>query len=226
MAQALPGAATQGSLLDVGCGTGALLVATRARYSMVVGCDVAFRWLVVARKRLQEAGMEAPLVCCCADHLPFADEAFRVVTAFSLLEHLPGQQDAALRESHRILRRDGQFLAVSANRYSLAPEPHVSVWGVGFLPRRWMEGYVRWRRGLTYDKFRLLSPLELRQKLRQAGFREMTITVPPLADADLEGHASVVRLAARLFFLLTQVPVLGWPLRLFSPLIQAAAWKR
>ena len=54
------------SLLEIGCGTAPLLVAARSRFAKLVGVDIAFRWLVVAKKRLAEVGMEIPLICACA----------------------------------------------------------------------------------------------------------------------------------------------------------------
>ena len=60
-----------GALLDVGCGAGALLRAAQPRFDACVGADVGFRWLIVARRGLEEAGLPADLICCGADHLPF-----------------------------------------------------------------------------------------------------------------------------------------------------------
>ena len=55
--------------LEVGCGTGGFLVAAATRdaerFERVVGIDIAMRWLVIARKRLEEAGVDAELACCC-----------------------------------------------------------------------------------------------------------------------------------------------------------------
>ena len=56
--------------LEVGCGTGGFVVASHERFGHVVGIDIAFRWLVVAKKRLEAAGVSAQLVCCCAEALP------------------------------------------------------------------------------------------------------------------------------------------------------------
>src|SRR5215469_5090603 len=43
--------------LEVGCGTAALVKSAQQSFSFAVGCDVAFRWLLIARKRLEEAGL-------------------------------------------------------------------------------------------------------------------------------------------------------------------------
>ena len=73
-------------LLEIGCGTGPLLVAAKHRYRQVVGVDIAFRWLVVAKKRLDEAGMgDIPLICACAEALPFREDSFDNVVADSVI---------------------------------------------------------------------------------------------------------------------------------------------
>jgi SAM-dependent methyltransferase len=90
------------ALLDVGCGTAPILVAA-AGYRQRVGVDIAFRWLIVGKKRLAEAGVECPLICACAEALPFAEASFDRAIADSALEHLR-DQPRALAEIHRVLR--------------------------------------------------------------------------------------------------------------------------
>ena len=78
-------------LLDLGCGTGGLLAAA-SRGSMpavgvpVVGVDVAFRWLLIARLRLRKAGFDALFVCANAEHLPFSPRTFGTVVASDLID--------------------------------------------------------------------------------------------------------------------------------------------
>jgi uncharacterized protein YbaR (Trm112 family) len=69
-----------GSFLEIGCGTAALLLTAAGRYERVVGVDIAFRWLIIAKKRLEEAGADIPLISACAEALPFPDRAFDRVT--------------------------------------------------------------------------------------------------------------------------------------------------
>lgn len=209
------------SFLDVGCGAGTLLKATASRFRHAVGCDVAFRWLVLARKQLEEAGVSPRLVCCCADHLPFADGSFDTVSAISLLEHLP-DAGRAVGECARVTRTGGRVFVLTTNRFSAAPEPHVRLWGVGFLPRSWMPAYVRWRRGLAYDK-RNLSLFELRRMLRSAGFSSWRFSLPAISDVDLQHAGAAERLGGQVFRWLSRVPVLRSFLLLISPVLQALA---
>src|SRR5258707_13105760 len=99
--------------LDVGCGAGSLIGAAQRSFEVVIGCDVAFRWLVLARKRLQEAGATANLVCCCADYLPFPAESFDLVTVISSLEHVPDAR-AVVGEGARVQCGGGRLFVWTA----------------------------------------------------------------------------------------------------------------
>jgi len=211
--------------LDVGCGAGSLVGLAQQKFDFVIGCDVAFRWLVLARKRLQEMGAKASLVCCCADYLPFAAETFDLVTAISLLEHVKDAR-GVVRECGRVQGAGARLFVWTANRFSLAPEPHVGVWGVGFLPRRWMPAYVKWRRGLSYDKQHLLSYFELKRFFKNARYESLTFSLHRVTDEDLKGRSRFERLGARFFRLLSSLPLFRWFLIPISPALLVLAKKR
>jgi SAM-dependent methyltransferase/uncharacterized protein YbaR (Trm112 family) len=166
------------NLLDLGCGTAGLLAAA-SRFRSAVGVDVAFRWLLVGRLRLREAGRDAPLVCANAEYLPFADGSFDRIIANDLLEHVvaPG---AVLAECRRVVAPRGCGYFSTNNRFSLAPEPHVQVWGVGFLARGLQSSYVRSMRDHSYRNVSLLSGGELRRRARRAGLRCARVEPAPL----------------------------------------------
>src|SRR5260370_32596270 len=103
------------SFLEVGCGTAALVEAAQQSFRFAVGCDVAFRWLLIARKRLQEAGLQPNLVCCCADYLPFAEGFFDSVASVSLLEHL-SEPAGALGEMRRVTKPGRSSFVWTAHR--------------------------------------------------------------------------------------------------------------
>jgi len=158
-----------GPLLDVGCSTGGLVVAASRRFAAVIGVDVAFRWLVVGAVRLREACIEASLVCANAEFLPFGADHFAAVTATDLIEHLVDPAPA-LAECRRVAAPGAAVYFSTNNRYSLAPEPHVSVWGVGWLPRPLQASYVRLVSGRRYRNINLRSAAELEAWMRAAGF--------------------------------------------------------
>jgi SAM-dependent methyltransferase len=177
----------QGALLDAGCGSaGFLAVARRRGFGPIFGIDIALRWLVIARRRLADLGLQdIHFAAGCADHLPFADGRFGLVVAENLLEHTR-KRGAVLAELTRVRRRDGSFLARCVNRFALGPEPHVGVWGVGFVPRCWQDRFVRWRRGLPYEHVHLPSWPGLRRDLRRAGQTQLRVRCPELLPLDYE----------------------------------------
>jgi len=160
---------TGGTALDIGCGLGSGLFALAGRAKLAVGLDIMLSDLLMAKKRFAEAGVDnVAFVCCSALDLPFRAGALDILNAIDVVEHMP-DQGQFLAETRRVLRPGGIFFFNSPNRYSLlSREPHVKLYGMGYLPRRWMEPYVRWRRGCGYRGKRLLSYFELRRLLRGA----------------------------------------------------------
>ncbi|MBM4039946.1 MAG: class I SAM-dependent methyltransferase [Planctomycetes bacterium] len=162
------GCATRAAL-DVGCGAGSALFGLAQRASLAVGLDILLTDLLLAKKRFAEAGIaNVALVCASALEMPFADECFGLANATDVIEHVP-DQGRLLGEVRRVLSPGGLFFFNSPNRFSLLTrEPHVKLWGMGWLPRRWMEPYVRWRLGRPYRSKRLVSLRELRRLVREA----------------------------------------------------------
>lgn len=97
-----------GRVLDVGCGTGALLQKLGRQYpqARLVGVDPAPEMLAVARGRVSP-GTE--LREAWAERLPFEDDAFDMVVSCSML-HYVRQPVAALVEMTRVLRTGGELV--------------------------------------------------------------------------------------------------------------------
>lgn len=175
-----PARGGRGTLLDIGCSTGAMLLAARDRFSNLVGADVAFRWLVLGRIRLRETGVHATLICANAEHLPFATASVQTITATDLLEHVRSATRTA-REAARVLVPGGRSVWTTNNRFAPVPEPHVRLWGVGWLPRAWQARYVLGRRrDLLPYAIRLRSAGELGRIFAGAGFARVQIEAAPL----------------------------------------------
>jgi SAM-dependent methyltransferase len=211
-----------GVLLDLGCGTGGLLAAAGRRFSLVAGVDVAFRWLLVGRLRLREAGVDAALICANAEYLPFAPARAGCVTANDLLEHV-ADPAAVLAECRRVTASGGHCYLSTNNRYSLAPEPHVQVWGVGFLARGLQARYVQAARGHSYRNLGLLSGTELRRFAERAGLACGGIEPAPLFARHLGG--SLERLAG-VYNSVRLTPLLRPFLGLVGPRVQAVCRPR
>ncbi len=224
--QLQPARTTNLNLLEIGCGTGGLLAAAAARYQEVIGVDIAFRWLVIARKRLDEAGLNhVRLVCACGQALPFRPERFDRIITINTLEHAErgSQQSALLREARHALRPDGKFFLSTYNRYSLGPEPHMHVWGVGFLPRPWMAAFVNIRKNIKYQFIRLLGYGELKRKLQMAGFAHINFIFPVLDPATVSRLNPTPKRLAKVYNHLVKIPGINKISKRFGPVLKLIA---
>lgn len=152
--------------IDIGCGTGAGVLAMSSRCDIVIGVDIMISDLLIARK-LQESEQVSNffLVCSCAEHLPFKSNTFSVVISRDVIEHVKNQE-SYLIEAVRVLKNERLFLFNSPNRFMLGLEPHVKLKKVGFLPRSLQPLYVKIRKNEIYRE-RLLSYFELTSMLKK-----------------------------------------------------------
>lgn len=207
-------------VLELGCGTGGFLIAAAERFDRAVGIDIAMRWLIIARKRLEGAGYrEVRLACCCGEFLPFPDGAFGLVVASNVIEHTAAQEDL-VRGALRALRPDGLFFFATPNRLSLTPEPHVRVWGVGWLPRALMPAYVRLVKGIPYQHICLLSVFEIRDLLRRSGARRYRIVLPRIDPAELPRLSRWERRGVALYHALLRFAPARYAFYLVGPFFQ------
>lgn len=144
------------AVLDVGCGTGALLegVVTRGSGSRLVGADLSPAMLAVARRRL---GDRASLIAAEAGRLPFPDQRFDLVLSSSALHYWPDPA-RGLAEIARVLKPMGRVTITD-----------------------WCDDYLACR--ITDFLLRVLEPAHHRtygtraceRLLREAGFGEIRI---------------------------------------------------
>ena len=168
---------------DVGCGTAPMLVATSGWGLTSVGLDVSLRWLVIARKRLDEAGLAIPLVCANAEALPFGAGSLDAVAFDSSLEHFRDGM-RAVRAAARVLAPGGRLLVSTPNRWSVGPDPHLGVWAGGWWPER-VTNWIARRAGALVPLRHLIGAGGLRRWLGAGGFEGIQIIVPRLSGAQL-----------------------------------------
>jgi SAM-dependent methyltransferase len=97
------------SLLEVGCGTGFVLLALHTRYPglRVCGGELSPAGIEVARTRLPKV----PIFQLDARHLPFESE-FDVVAAFDVLEHIEDDERVLSEMARATTARGGVLVAV------------------------------------------------------------------------------------------------------------------
>jgi ubiquinone/menaquinone biosynthesis C-methylase UbiE len=88
-----------GAVLDVGCGTGLLFKHVADEAENAVGIDISKKLLLEARKRVHNHA-NFHLVRADADYLPFANDFFNVVFAFTVLQNM-STPVKTLKEMHR-----------------------------------------------------------------------------------------------------------------------------
>lgn len=215
--------APPGRLLEVGCGTGPLLVSASERGYQCVGVDIAFRWLIVARKRLEAAGIDVPLICACAEALPFPADSYDRVVLDSVIEHVH-DQDRVLSQCSRALVPDGAVYLTTPNRFSIGPDPHTGFLAGSLYPRAITAKLVK-RQGGIPPKRQLLSVFSLRKKLKQAGLSGIRMFLPDVPEAQRRHFGPLLRFAIEIYRFCIHLPVLRELLFLVGPVICSVSYR-
>lgn len=105
-------------VLDIAGGTGDLALAFAPKVGatgQVIHTDINEAMLREGRNRLLDAGVNLPTLACDAEHLPFADGYFDIVTVAFGLRNMT-HKDAALLEMNRVLKPGGKLLVLEFSR--------------------------------------------------------------------------------------------------------------
>jgi SAM-dependent methyltransferase len=142
-----------------------------------------------------------------------------------VIEHV-GDVPTYLREIDRVLAPGAHAAFATPNRYSLTAEPHVFVWGVGWLPRRWQKRYVKLCSGRSYDFVRLLSVREARRLFRRYTDIEPTVIVPQVPPEDLTHFPRIRKTIARVYNALAGSKLLAPVFHSIGPFFRIVGRKR
>lgn len=143
-------------LLDIGCGTGALLSQLAARYpdSTFFGLDASSEMLDIARCRLPSA---IDLRQGWAEELPYCDGSFDTVVSCNMFHYIR-HPDAALDEMIRVLRPSGTLV--------------ITDWCDDFLACKACDLYLRF---FDRSHFRTYGARQCGRLLESANARDITI---------------------------------------------------
>ena len=143
-------------VLDVGCGTGALLQALSLSFPGVVlaGVDLSSEMLGVARSKIASS---VKLRQGRAESLPFESKAFDIVVSTSILHYLRVPDDA-LREMKRVLKPGGQVI--------------VSDWCDDYLACRLCDRFLRL---FNRAHFKTYDSAECVELMKAAGFESIDV---------------------------------------------------
>lgn len=113
----LLGSAADKTLLDVGCGDGALATELVRRGAIVTGLDTDPAMIAAARRRTKIEGTQLHLVEGQAERLPFNDAAFDLVIAVTVLCFVRDAKRAFM-EMARVLKPGGRLVIGELGRWS------------------------------------------------------------------------------------------------------------
>jgi ubiquinone/menaquinone biosynthesis C-methylase UbiE len=133
----LAGEVRNKSVLDIGCGDGALLFAFRERgASTCIGADVDRRMIGSAAAEATRRNAAVRFLLANAERLPFRDDSFDLVTMITVLAFV-AQPQAALREIARVLKPGGRLVIGDLGKWSL--------WAASRRVRGWLGSAPLWK---------------------------------------------------------------------------------
>jgi SAM-dependent methyltransferase len=160
---------TAGNILEIGCGTGSVLLALRRAMPnlRLVGSELHPRGLQIARKRLDDA----LLVQLDARRIPARSE-FDVIGAFDVIEHI-NEDDAVLAQMHFAIKPGGGLIITVPQHRWLWSETddaahHVRRYQSGEVERKLSASGFRILRSTSYTSL-LLPLMMLSRSLRRRG---------------------------------------------------------
>jgi len=105
-------------VLDVACGPGAFVLAVAPRVAFATGIDLTPEMLRQARQfQAEKQILNAAFACADADHVPFPDASFDLVTCQHAFHHIT-KPELVLSEVIRVTKPEGRLLILDP----LAPE--------------------------------------------------------------------------------------------------------
>jgi SAM-dependent methyltransferase len=103
--------------LDVGCGTGQLVLEMAKRGFQAEGIDFAEEMITKCEENKQAAAVQADFVCNSFFDVSYARDAYDIVSAQGFIEYLsPDEMMEFFRRCHRMLRKGGALVVGSRNR--------------------------------------------------------------------------------------------------------------
>jgi ubiquinone/menaquinone biosynthesis C-methylase UbiE len=168
------------SVLDVGCGTGALLVELAKAGAKVTGIDTFEEAdgidRHIAEARLRENQVDAKMIQGTAAVLPFPDGSFELAVNIGMLEHIPpGQRPGMLREIFRVVRPGGHLFLIAGPTRATPFDQHIP----GHPFPNWLSRNRKLELSRKAGRRQLLaipwgiSRRELREALPGANFRSL-----------------------------------------------------
>jgi SAM-dependent methyltransferase len=153
------------SILDVGCGGGAMLRAIARPGQRLVGVEVS----AGAVKAVEDAGFEGVVQDLEQGELPFPTGWFDAALCYDVFEHL-FSPERLLAEIHRVLRPGGTALLCvpnslnGFNRLLFVAGKHVDIMDTSHRGSELFSNHIRLFSKDLYEQFLATSPLEVTER--------------------------------------------------------------
>lgn len=145
-------------ILDIGCGGGLLSEPMARLGATVVGADAAERNIPVARLHAEAQGLEIDYRHTTAEALAASGEAFDVVLAMEIVEHVADPQ-GFVTTCRNLLKPDGLMICSTLNRTAKS-------FMAAIVGAEWI---MRWLPKGTHDWAKFITPDELAGLISTAG---------------------------------------------------------
>lgn len=166
-------------VLDIAGGTGDLARAFSRRVGAtgtVVHTDINEAMLRRGRDRLLDEGHSLPTLICDGECLPFATDAFDLVSVAFGLRNMT-HKDRALAEMNRVLRPGGRLLVLEFSKVAPPLAKAYDWYSFSVLPRigRWVAGDAESYRYLAESIRVHPGQAELKSMMKAAGFGHVDV---------------------------------------------------
>src|SRR5262245_40373235 len=104
-------------VLEVGCGIGTDLRQFAKAGALVVGTDLTWEAIRLARTGFERFGLNGSFVVADAEALPFREGVFDLCYSHGVIHHTPGTE-AAVQQIHAVLHKDGEARVMVYHRNS------------------------------------------------------------------------------------------------------------
>jgi ubiquinone/menaquinone biosynthesis C-methylase UbiE len=166
-------------LVDVGCGWGRDLIHLTTIAKSVLGVDVCSFSLLMTKKLLEEQQVtKVQLALAQGEYLPLRPASVDAMNCSATVEHFP-DPGLFLREASRCLSPNGWLFLYYPNRFSLLPETHTGIFGLGWLPKKWQQKVVAENRRQNWDTFLFSRRGFMRMLQSQFAARQVRISGIP-----------------------------------------------
>lgn len=124
------------TLLELGCGSGAVLKQLLPREGKTIGVDYSEAMIEEAKKNLQEAKPKVDLRLGSLEHLPLGDNTVDTALAYMVFHHV-AEPSLALQDAARVLRPGGKLVIVDLLEHEndRMREQYADLW-LGFCPEQ------------------------------------------------------------------------------------------